>query len=308
MSFVDVEERETGEAVRAPAHPSSRRRIKHLDQRQRPAEAAIEESLSSALLASDRELGQIVREVDEISNALKGGSPDEQSLRVAHHPAVWGAVKQALLERELRQLALTDDLTCLYNRRAFFAAATQLLNLARRKARPALLLFCDVDDLNLINNSRGQREGDLALIRAADALESTFPDADVMARIGGDEFVVLILEASREVERMLLDRLEKSLKTSRPGTGPHRVSLSVGVSWFDPKHAVSLGELLSQAEQAMSEKRANARKRAFVRRKLERKPPLPLTATLSPSLERPLRAESFGSTPGESLSVSDYGA
>ena len=62
-------------------------------------------------------------------------------MRVATHPAVWGAVKQALLDRELRYLALTDDLTCLFNRRGFFAAATQQLKLAQRN-EPQSAAYC----------------------------------------------------------------------------------------------------------------------------------------------------------------------
>lgn len=233
----------------------STHKVKHLYRHQRPIEAALKESLSSALLASDSELGQIVRQVDAISNTLKVQAPDAQSLKVAQHPAVWSAVKEALLGRELRHLALTDDLTCLYNRRGFFAAATQLLNLALRKAQSALLLFCDVDNLKLINNSLGQEEGDLTLIRAAEALERTFRDADVVARIGGDEFVVLVLEASSQDQGILLGRLEECLRESGANHGPYSLSFSVGVSCFDPKNAVSLGELMAQAERAVNEKK-----------------------------------------------------
>jgi GGDEF domain-containing protein len=57
------------------------------------------------------------------------------------HPAEWGAVKQSLLDRELRLLALTDDLTCLYNRRGFFATATPQLKLARRNGQVLSLFF-----------------------------------------------------------------------------------------------------------------------------------------------------------------------
>jgi diguanylate cyclase (GGDEF)-like protein len=262
MSLIDLDgmkDRQDACVDRQSTAPPHGRRLKRWDQRPRVGEAALEESLSSALLASDKELGQIVREVDKISTSLKTGAPDAQSLRVAQHPAVWGAVKQTLLERELHHLALTDELTCLYNRRGFFAAATQLLNLARRKEQPALLLFCDVDRLSLVNNTLGYREGDLTLIRAADALEQTFRQADVIARIGGDEFVALILEAPSQVEGILLDRLEKSFRKLGANSGRHGGSLSVGVAWFDPKQAVTLGELISRAEEAMNERRCKHR-------------------------------------------------
>ena len=258
MSWIHLQDMKSGEDARAGRSritQSSGRRVIRLDRSLRAADEAIEESLSSALLASDGELDQILHEVEEISKSLKSETPDSKTLRIAQHPAVWGAVRQTLLERELRQLALTDDLTCLYNRRGFFAVATQLLKLARRKTQALLLFFCDVDNLKQINDSFGHQAGDLTLIRAADALEQSFRDADVIARIGGDEFVVMSLEASSQVEGLLLRRLERNLRKVGATEKRYRLSLSVGVSRFDPKEPISLGELMSQADKAMYEQK-----------------------------------------------------
>ena len=263
MSLIDFEDLKFGldpQAHGQRTNPRPNRRLTRLDRSHCPAQAAIEESLSSALRASDYELDQILTEVDNISNCLKFEAPDSQTLRIAQHPAVWGAVKRTLLERELRHLALTDELTCLYNRRGFFAVATQLLKLAHRKVQTLLLFFCDVDNLKQINDTFGHPAGDLALIRAADALERSFRDADVLARIGGDEFVVMTLEASSGVEGILLRRLQRNLRKVGESEKRYRLSLSVGVARFNPKRAVSLGELMSQADQALYEqKRARVR-------------------------------------------------
>jgi diguanylate cyclase (GGDEF)-like protein len=218
-------------------------------------ENGLEEILSSALIAADNELGQILREVDDMAKTLKADVPDRQTLRVAHHPAVWSAIRQTLLDREMRRLALTDDLTCLYNRRGFFAAAAQQLKLASRNAQSHLLLFCDVNNLKKINDSFGHREGDLALIRTADALGQAFRDSDILARLGGDEFVVLASEASSQTQEVLLRRLEKSLKKVSAGESRYQLAVSVGVARFDPKHAISLGELMAQADKAMYEQK-----------------------------------------------------
>lgn len=259
MSLIDPQDLEDVKfgqtARRARISALSSRRFIRFDRSVRPAEAAIEESLSSALLAADTELEHILREVEQISKSLKAEAPDSQTLRVAQHPAVWGAVKQTLLERELRRLALTDDLTCLYNRRGFFAVATQLLKLSRRKGQPLLLFYADVDNLKQINDTFGHQTGDLALIRVADALEHSFRDADAVARIGGDEFVVMSLEASNRVEGILLRRLERNLRKASSSETRYKLSLSVGVARFDPKQPVSLGELISAADQAMYEQK-----------------------------------------------------
>jgi len=218
------------------------------------------ENLSSALRAADSEFGQILQEVDEISELLKSDHPDTQTMRVATHPAVWAAVKQALLDRELRYLALTDDLTCLFNRRGFFAAATQQIKLAQRNGQSLLLFFCDVDNLKKINDTFGHHEGDLALIRTADALQQSFRDSDIVSRLGGDEFIALASETSAQTRDIVLRRLEKNLKKSSATESRYPLSLCIGVARFDPKHAITLGDLMVQADKAMYEKKRNAQK------------------------------------------------
>src|SRR5579872_942880 len=157
---------------------------------------SLDSMLSSALAAQDKELARILNELDKISKTLKSGAPNTRTLAQTLKRTVTCAVKQSLLDRELRSLALTDDLTCLYNRRAFLALAAQQLKVARRKAQGLLLFFADVNNLKEINDTYGHREGDFALVRVADALEKTFRNSDVIARLAGDEFAVLALEAA----------------------------------------------------------------------------------------------------------------
>jgi diguanylate cyclase (GGDEF)-like protein len=213
--------------------------------------------LSSALVAQDKELAHILLEVDHISKALKSEFPNTETIHNSLQRAALCAVKQSLLDRELRSLALTDDLTCLYNRRAFLALAGQQLKVARRNAQGLLLFFADVNNLKEINDAFGHREGDLALVRAADALEQTFRDSDVLARLGGDEFAVLALEASCENSEAILRRLEKTLKGSNAKETRYELSLSMGMARFDPKHPVSLGKLIATADEAMYEEKKN---------------------------------------------------
>jgi diguanylate cyclase (GGDEF)-like protein len=230
-----------------------RHKIQSIDRGLHQAQKSLEDSLSGALQAADSEFGNILHEVEEISRILKSDNPDKQILKVAAHPAVWTAVKQALLDRELRYLALTDDLTCLYNRRGFFAAASQLLKLASRNSQRVLLLFCDVDNLKQINDTFGHHEGDLALMRTADAFEHTFRNSDVLGRLGGDEFAVLAVETSSQGYQVILRRIEQNLKEANAGESRYELSVSVGAAWFDPEHPISLGELMVEADKAMYE-------------------------------------------------------
>jgi diguanylate cyclase (GGDEF)-like protein len=219
--------------------------------RRNRAERNLEDALASALLAGDRELGNIIRELEEISSALREAKSSKEAHRVASHPAVWHAVKHELVERELRHLALSDDLTCLYNRRGFYAAATQQLKSARRNQKSAALFFCDLDELKAINDTYGHREGDLALVRTADALEEVFRESDVLARLGGDEFAVLAADLLPDHERMILNRLHESVRAAGKDERRYTLSVSVGAAWFDPRNPVTLGELMEEADRAM---------------------------------------------------------
>ena len=211
----------------------------------------VDEILLSALLAQDKELSHILDEVDEVSKTSSSGAPDTQALSKTLQRTVLCAVKQSLLDRELRSLALTDDLTGFYNRRAFLALATQQIRVAIRKGQGLMLFFADVDYLKEINDSCGHREGDFALVHTANALEQTFRSSDILARLGGDEFAVFALETSSQYEDVILRRLEKNLKASNAGETRYELSLSIGAARFDPKNPVSLGELLTQADQSM---------------------------------------------------------
>jgi len=236
--------------------PQANRRILSMEKRKTPVDKDLEGLLSSAMLVNDKELSNVINEVDKISKALEIGD-SAKSLRDAVHPAVWFAVKHVILERELRHLALTDDLTCLYNRRGFFASATQQMKLARRNSRGMLLFFCDVDNLKEINDSFGHREGDRALVRTADALEEVFRDSDILARLGGDEFAALAFEASRTDEEGIMQRLEKSLQKANKEDPRYILSLSVGVARFDPDENSNLGDLMAHADRAMYERKKN---------------------------------------------------
>jgi diguanylate cyclase (GGDEF)-like protein len=248
------------QTVRSRIHTASQaseRRVLNLDQWRPNLEDSVEEMLSSALVAQDKELARILQEVDKITKSLKSDAPDTQTLSDTLHRTALCAIKRSLLERELRSLALTDDLTCLYNRRAFLALAGQQLRVAGRNTQGLLLFFADVDNLKEINDTYGHQEGDLALVHTADALEQTFRNSDVIARLGGDEFAVLALEASCENREVILGRLEKNIKGSNAEESRYELSLSVGMSRFDPKNPVSLGKLIASADEAMYEEKKN---------------------------------------------------
>jgi diguanylate cyclase (GGDEF)-like protein len=167
--------------------------------------------------------------------------------------AVRCAAKQYMLQAELGSLALTDDLTGLYNRRGFMALAERQLKLGRRSGRGMLLFVLDVDHLKQINDTFGHREGDLALKSVAESMEQTFRDSDVVARLGGDEFAVLAIEASGHSEATIKARLFECLKSICAKESRYQISLSLGLARFDSESLTSIAELMAKADQAMYE-------------------------------------------------------
>src|SRR6185295_16873960 len=102
--------------------------------------------------------------------------------------AIRYAIERVRNQEALRQLSLTDELTGLYNRRGLGLLGEQQLKLARRSGRGFVLATIDLDGLKGINDTFGHQEGDVALVQTANILRNTFRSADVLARVGGDEF------------------------------------------------------------------------------------------------------------------------
>jgi diguanylate cyclase (GGDEF)-like protein/PAS domain S-box-containing protein len=160
------------------------------------------------------------------------------------------------MEETLRALALMDDLTSLYNRRGFVTLGQQQLKAADRTKRRMVLLFADFDGLKQINDTFGHSEGDRALIETADVFRETFRESDIIARIGGDEFVVLAIETNGSPAEVLATRFQENLKARNAREDRHyKLSLSVGLARYDPEYPCSIDELLAQADRAMYEQK-----------------------------------------------------
>jgi diguanylate cyclase (GGDEF)-like protein len=204
---------------------------------------------------ANQELANLVLELCQTSQASRLHATDNRSASKLLMKAVRYAAKQYMLQAELGSLALLDDLTGLYNRRAFRALAERQLKLARRSGYGMLLFFLDVDGLKQINDSFGHFEGDHALTVIADALRRTFRDSDIVARLGGDEFAVLAIEAPGRSEAIIRGRLRKHLETINAEGALFAISLSVGVARFDRGNPSSIEDLMAQADRAMYEQK-----------------------------------------------------
>jgi two-component system cell cycle response regulator len=126
--------------------------------------------------------------------------------------AIRYAIERHRMQGALRGLSLLDDLTGLYNRRGLLGLAGHHLKLAQRMHRGVQVVFADLDGLKQINDTFGHQEGDRALIKASEILRETYRQSDIIARIGGDEFVVLAITNSHDIPQDLTARLRQKLE------------------------------------------------------------------------------------------------
>lgn len=140
-------------------------------------------------------------------------------------------------EEYLRYLGTHDVMTGLYNRAHF---QDEMKRLNEHRSVPVTLLIADLDRLKLVNDTLGHDEGDKLIRRAAEVLKAAFGANDLVARIGGDEFAVLMMNADEQDGREAIARLETLIRLNNRFYGEPRLSLSMGFSVSQPGENLEL--------------------------------------------------------------------
>ena len=156
-----------------------------------------------------------------------------------------------------QQMARTDPLTGLPNRRAFGEAATMELERARRTGRPLSFAYLDCDGFKFINDSLGHREGDALLAVVAQTLRASTRAVDAAARLGGDEFGLLMHETDAPAALALVERVRTNLLTAVERCGWH-VGFSIGLATFLEAPG-QYDDLLARGDELMYEAKRTAR-------------------------------------------------
>lgn len=158
------------------------------------------------------------------------------------------------LERRLRELTRTDDLTGLYNQRHFHDRLREEAARARRQGDPLSMIVFDLDGFKQVNDIHGHAAGDIVLREVAERLNRRMRDTDLVARIGGDEFAVICPETPAHD----LESISTNLAEAATYDLTNPVGVSIGVAEYRPGDP-SMDELIDRADQAMYRvKRAGA--------------------------------------------------
>ncbi|MDP4159652.1 MAG: diguanylate cyclase [Bacillota bacterium] len=162
-----------------------------------------------------------------------------------------------MLRERLRMESITDSLTGLYNRRGLMTLGENQLKLASRMKKRVICLFADLDGFKVINDMFGHEEGNKVLQDVAQILKEVFRETDLIARVGGDEFVVLALVSGIDSSEELVARLQECI--ARYNANAYRaypLAMSIGTKFSDLEVPSSIIELMSGADKQMYEQKS----------------------------------------------------
>jgi diguanylate cyclase (GGDEF)-like protein len=202
--------------------------------------AALAQELNSAALDGDDE--RVKRLLTQLLQCPNRRTEDRLRVQVAALEEFFYA---------MRSLAITDDLTGVYNRRGFEWMASRLLRHLSRERRGALLLYVDVDNLKITNDTLGHATGDRLLRAASTALRRACGENTIIGRIGGDEFAVLSRQIGADTNGLLRMRIADAIEDCNATGQFPPLAMSIGAADFDPLRPESILALLERADRAM---------------------------------------------------------
>ncbi len=158
------------------------------------------------------------------------------------------------MEKVIQELLITDPLTGLYNRRYFFSVANALIAESTRYGHPITFMLLDLDRFKNINDTYGHMKGDLALQHLANSIRYTTRESDIIARFGGDEFVILLPQSDKTQAAHLAERLQKHLSENPIQSMDNNfyINVSIGAACITTSNEVVLiDKLIERADQAL---------------------------------------------------------
>jgi diguanylate cyclase (GGDEF)-like protein len=173
-------------------------------------------------------------------------------------------LERALLLSDLERLAVTDGLTGLYNYRHFQERYREEVNLCRRYQHPLAIMLIDLDGFKQVNDTYGHLEGDYLLVQLADVLRNTLRNTELIARYGGDEFVVLMPSTNLQGGVAAANRILRAVRETHfldtMGEPRFHITLSIGVAAY-PNSTQNPVELLEKADEALETAKRSGRNR-----------------------------------------------
>lgn len=170
------------------------------------------------------------------------------------------------LEEDVRRMATYDALTGVMGRRAFLSAAEQTFELAHRNNFDIAVLYIDIDHFKVVNDTYGHGGGDEVLRCFATVVEACVRKSDLIGRLGGEEFAVILLNTNQAGASVLAEKIRETAKASAVEFSGRQINytVSVGLAMYVPERDASLDEVISKADEALYVAKHDGRDRVVI--------------------------------------------
>lgn len=197
----------------------------------------------------------------------KNISPRITSLMASLATQATFAIEKNRLLQKAEQLAITDELTQLYNHRYFVHALGNEINRSKRLKHPISFLMLDIDHFKYYNDHQGHQNGNIVLKTAANLMQESIREIDILARYGGEEFTVILPGAESDEGIIIAQRIRKAIENyafpfgeKQPGG---KLTVSIGLANY-PKDAADGSELVEKADSALYRAKREGRNKVIV--------------------------------------------
>ncbi len=155
--------------------------------------------------------------------------------------------------KKLEELALIDELTCIFNRRAFFKLAQKMLTQAKRENKKIALIMIDLDHFKQINDTYGHKAGDEVLKEFSYCIKNLIRENDIFARIGGEEFVLILYDTDKNKTKTIADKILNAIRHTNVTFGKNTIhfTISLGIYIMENPSQETLQQALTNADKAL---------------------------------------------------------
>ena len=233
------------------------------------AEVACEMAASDLFVRVDLqtqkdEVGQLGQAFNQMTDSIQKREHELRDLAAGLECTVRERTEELRLQNEhLEQIAITDPLTKIYNRRYFFELARKEIARALRYQNPLSVVLLDADHFKDMNDNYGHLIGDQILINLAELCRRNIRSLDIMARFGGEEFVILMPEVDCLAAQKSAERLRKIVEETSLIAGGFdvKITISLGVACWNGDGELDFNALLARADRALYQSKEDGRNR-----------------------------------------------
>jgi diguanylate cyclase (GGDEF)-like protein/PAS domain S-box-containing protein len=163
--------------------------------------------------------------------------------------AGWDITDRKKYEEELRLYATTDAMTGVLNRRTGLEMLEQQIKMAKRRPMKFTICYVDINNLKYVNDNFGHIDGDFMILKVVETIKANLREADIVCRLGGDEFLIIFIDCNEAQARTIIDRITKALdEYNKKKEKPYPITISKGFAEYVAGEEINAEELIALAD------------------------------------------------------------